>query len=286
MKITVNNLDLAQIADSGQCFRWNRAGDGSYDVIAFDRYLNIKQDGNRFTLSCDEQEWKDLWSSYLDIGTDYEGIGRSIELSGDEYLKKAYAYGSGIRILRQELWETLISFIISQNNNIKRIRGSIEAICNKAALPVINAASNVHSGQVDHSDGKASHERQVRYRFPKPSEIDREFFNDKELGLGYRDQYLADMYEYAAANPDFPGRLKALSNEELKSFRGIGAKVANCVCLFGLHHIDAFPIDTHIKQILATYYPGGFDYERYRGYGGIVQQYMFNYKLNDTKVTV
>ena len=269
MNITINNLDLSQIADSGQCFRWNRAEDGSYDVIAFDRYLNIRQDGNRFTLSCNEQEWNDIWSSYLDIGTDYEGIGRSIELSGDEYLKRAYAYGSGIRILRQELWETLISFIISQNNNIKRIRGSIEAICNKAALPVINNAS----------DGG-----RVRYRFPKPGELDREFFDDKILGLGYRDQYLADMYGYAAINPDFPGRLMEMSNEEafseLKSFRGIGAKVANCVCLFGLHHIDAFPIDTHIKQILNMYYPEGFDFERYKGYAGIVQQYMFNYKVN------
>lgn len=271
MRVTVNNMDLAQIADSGQCFRWNRAGDGSYDIIAFGRYLNIKQDGNSFTLNCSEQEWEEIWSSYLDIGTDYEGIGSSIRQSGDEYLNRAYECGNGIRILRQELWETLISFIISQNNNIKRIKGSIEAICSKAALPVIASPST------------------AGYRFPGPSDIDREFFNDRELGLGYRDVYLADMYEYAVNNPGFPDDLKAMSNKEafvkLKSFKGIGDKVANCVCLFGLHHIDAFPIDTHIKQILNTHYPEGFDFERYKGYAGIIQQYMFSYKLNDSDIS-
>ena len=270
MHITINNMDLAQIAGSGQCFRWNRICEDTYEIIAYDRYLTIKQDGHDFELSCDEEEWNTIWSAYLDTGTDYARIGRGIELSDDEYLKAAYEYGQGIRILRQDLWETLISFIISQNNNIKRIRGSIEAICVKAALSLAN----------DGPPGK--------YRFPKPQELDRDFFNDKSLGLGYRDSYLADLYEYAALNSDFPGRLKEMDNKEafleLKSFRGIGDKVANCVCLFGLHHIDAFPIDTHIKQILAGHYPKGFDFVKYKGHAGIIQQYMFNYKLNDEKV--
>ena len=115
------------------------------------------------------------------------------------------------------------------------------------------------------------------------------FFNDRALGLGYRDEYLADMYGYAAADPDFPGRLKAMDNEqalnELKQFKGIGNKVANCVCLYGLHQVDAFPIDTHIKQILKSHYPDGFDFERYEGVAGIVQQYMFYHKINAPKVT-
>lgn len=267
MIVTINNLDLAQIADSGQCFRWNRLDDKNFEVIAYDRYLKLRQDGNKFDLNCDEGQWDEIWSAYLDTDTDYEGIGKRIRESDDEYLKEAYEHGQGIRILRQELWETLISFIISQNNNIKRIRGSIEAICKKAALPVTG----------DAPEGK--------YRFPKPTELDREFFDDRELGLGYRDVYLADMYEYAALHPDFPDRLLGLDNEEafreLKSFKGIGDKVANCVCLFGLHQIDAFPIDTHIRQILNKYYPDGFDFDRYKGYAGIIQQYMFNYKLNN-----
>ena len=168
MIVTVNNLDLAQIADSGQCFRWNRLDETSFEVIAYDRYLKLKQNGNKLNLSCDEEQWNEIWSTYLDMDTDYADIGRRIRETDDEYLKKAYEHGQGIRILRQELWETLISFIISQNNNIKRIRGSIEAICRKAALPVT---------------GDAPLEK---YRFPKPTELDREFFNDWELGLGYR----------------------------------------------------------------------------------------------------
>ena len=269
MHITINNLDLAQTADSGQCFRWKRLDDGRFEVVAFDRCLMIRQMGNDFELSCDEGQWRDIWAPYLDMDTDYEDIGTRIESSEDDYLKEAYTYGSGIRILRQDLWETLISFIISQNNNIKRIRNSIEAICDKAALPL---SGDIPAGSTG------------RYRFPKPGEIDREFFNERELGLGYRDGYLADMYEYAALNPDFPGRLRDMDNEhamaELKAFKGIGTKVASCVCLYGLHHVDAFPIDTHIRQILKLYYPGGFDFERYKGCAGIVQQYMFNHKIN------
>ncbi len=265
MEILTENMDLKQIADSGQCFRWNGIDENRYEITAFGRCLNIEQDGCRFVCDCTQEEWDGIWSSYLDMETDYSGIGRKIEDSGDEYLKEAYRYGRGIRILRQELWETLISFIISQNNNIKRIRGSIEAICEKAALPVKNAPG--------------------KYRFPSPSDVDREFFNDRSLGLGYRDGYLADMYEYAAGHPDFLDSLKRMDKEEafecLLSFKGIGRKVANCVCLFGLHHVDAFPIDTHIKQILDRHYPEGFDYERYRGYAGIVQQYMFYHKIND-----
>ena len=266
MIIKIDNMSPAQITDSGQCFRWNRIGEDVYEVIAYGRYLTIGQKGNEFELSCDEAEWKEIWADYLDMDTDYAGIGRLIRDSGDEYLKQAYEYGSGIRILRQELWETLVSFMISQNNNIKRIRGSIEAICAKAALPL--------KGDAPHG----------KYRFPGPTEVDDAFFDGKELGLGYRDEYLKEMYEYARNDPDFPDRLKDMDNEaafkELKSFKGIGDKVANCVCLFGLHQIDAFPVDTHIKQILERYYPGGFDFERYKGYAGIVQQYMFNYKLN------
>ena len=266
MYIEINYFDPAKITDSGQCFRWKRLMEDVYGVTAYDRYLEIRRNGSGFELSCDEDEWKNIWSSYLDMDTDYVSIGSAITASGDEYLKAAYYYGQGIRILRQELWETIISFIISQNNNIKRIRNSIEAICSKAALPVT---------------GKAP---EGIYRFPKPGEIDRRFFDDRELGLGYRNIYLADMYEYAVTHPDFPDRLKQMDNSEamseLKSFKGIGNKVADCICLFGLHHIDSFPIDTHIKQILNIYYPKGYDYERYRGYNGIIQQYMFYYKTN------
>ena len=262
----IENMDLKQICDSGQCFRWQKIDENTYDVVAFRRYLRIKQDGNEFSLNCSEEEWSSIWKDYFDLDTDYASIGANILISGDDYLKKAYECGKGIRILRQEDFETVISFLISQNNNIKRIRNSVEAICNKASIPVIN------------EDGC------VRYAFPGPEDVDEEFFNDKTLGLGYRDGYLRDMYSYTKSNPNWISEIHKLNHQDavkkLKEFKGIGEKVANCISLFTLHNVNAFPVDTHIKQILETYYRDGFDYERYDGYLGIVQQYMFNYKIN------
>ena len=105
MKVKIENMDLSQIAGSGQCFRWNRLKEGVYEIIAFDRYLKIEQKGSVFDLSCDEDEWNGIWASYFDAGTDYAKIGEMIESSGDEYLKEAYGHGCGIRILKQDLWE-------------------------------------------------------------------------------------------------------------------------------------------------------------------------------------
>ena len=118
--------------------------------------------------------------------------------------------------------------------------------------------------------------------FPGPEDIGPDF-DFTGLGLGYRDVYLKDVYAFARSNPNWPECLKGASYEEaakdLKSHLGIGPKVADCVCLFGLHHVEAFPIDTHVKSILKEHYPGGFDFNKYKGVAGILQQYMFNYEL-------
>lgn len=269
MLISINNMDLKQICNSGQCFRWNEITDNEYELIAFDRYLKIKQNGNVFDFSCSIDEWNLIWSDYLDYNTDYEKIGNIIIESKDKYLTDAYNNGKGIRILKQDLWEVIVSFIISQNNNIKRIRNSIEAICSKAGYYVYDECGN----KIDR-----------KYRFPKADELDEQFFDDTSLGLGYRNEYLKVIFDYARNNKDWLIKLRGMSNEEamaeLKSHYGIGDKVANCICLFGLHQVNSFPIDTHIKQILNNNYPNGFDYKRYSGFEGIVQQYMFYYKIN------
>jgi len=259
--VRINHLNLDQIAASGQCFRWRRIANITYEIPAFGKSLVITDKGEgEFELSCDEEEWKTVWKSYFDLDTDYDRIGKLIMESEDEYLKAAYRYGEGIRILRQDVWEMVITFLISQNNNISRIRNSVAALCERA--------------DVGH--------------FPKPGEVDTEIFYDRTLGLGYRSEYLDRMYRYGEEHPDFVDELKRMDYmdafEFLKSFKGIGAKVANCICLFGLHQVDAFPIDTHIKQILAKNYPGGFDFERYAGVAGIVQQYMFYYDLHAKKI--
>ncbi|MCR5153380.1 MAG: 8-oxoguanine DNA glycosylase [Lachnospiraceae bacterium] len=253
----INEFDLKKTAESGECFRWREKEDGSFDIPAFGRLLNIKYiSGNTYELSCSEEDWENIWFYYFDMTTDYEDIGKRIMAGKDDHLKEAYLLGRGIRILRQDLFEIIISFLISQNNNIPRIKKSIEALC---------------------KGGK----------FPYPGEVSDDIFYKKETGLGYRADYLKEMYEYTAAAPEWLEKLKTLSYEEavseLKSHKGIGPKVADCICLFGLHHIDAFPVDTHIKQLMAKYYKAGFDLEACRGFAGIAQQYLFYYELKAEK---
>ena len=199
---------------------------------------------------------------YFDLDTDYANVARLINESEDEHLKEAYSKGSGVRILRQDLWEIIVSFIISQNNNISRITQSIDKICTRCELPALGG----------------------EYRFPYPGEVEPEFWDDSTLGLGYRNEYLKLIYEYAKENPKWLDELKTMSYDDamqsLMERKGIGKKVANCICLFGLHHVDAFPIDTHVKQLLAKYYQNGFDFDRYKGVAGIVQQYLFYYEIS------
>jgi len=260
----INNLDLKEIAESGQAFRFKEEEDGHYSLVAFDHYLDLWQNGNSISFSCSEEDFENIYRGYFDLDTDYEAIGRGILAGSDSHLKEAYELGMGIRILRQDLWEMIVTFMISQNNNIKRIRKSVEEICKKAGLPTI--------------EGKG-------YRFPKAGEIPPEFFLDKNLGLGYREQYLCGIYDFAEKNPEWLSELKECSYEEamdkLLQIKGIGKKVANCICLFGLHHVDAFPIDTHVKQLLEKYYPEGFSYDLYKGYAGIIQQYLFYYEIKN-----
>lgn len=258
--VKIDHMNPDRIAASGQCFRWVKTKENTYEIPAFGKVLAMTDRGNgEFEFSCDEDEWNTVWRNYFDLDTDYGRIGKLIEESGDEYLKAAYQYGEGIRILRQDVWEMIITFLISQNNNISRIRNSVAALCERAG---------------------AGH-------FPGPGEVDTQLFYDRTMGFGYRAEYLDKMYAYGREHPDFISDLEKMDYGEafdfLKSFKGIGAKVANCICLFGLHQVDAFPIDTHIRQILADNYPNGFDFERYAGVAGIVQQYLFYYDLHAEK---
>ena len=128
-EVRIDHMDLNQIANSGQCFRWQQIDDNTYKIPAFGRELAISQDGNIFILSCDENEWNSLWRNYFDLDTNYNEVENIIVNTNDDFLKAAYEFGSGIRILRQDLWEVIVSFIISQNNNIPRIKKSIKKLC-------------------------------------------------------------------------------------------------------------------------------------------------------------
>lgn len=171
--------------------------------------------------------------------------------SNDDFLKAAYEFGGGIRILRQDLWEVIISFIISQNNNIPRIRKSIERLC-------------------DENNGK----------FPEWYDLINIDLADK--GLGYRDEYIRNAY-YARATTFTDDNLEsgyANAKAQLMKIKGIGEKVANCILLFGLHYLDAFPVDVHIKRILDREYNGKIPEWAESKYAGLFQQYIFYYELN------
>lgn len=130
MIINIKNFNLEQIADSGQCFRWRKLDEGKYLIPAYDHQVTVAQLGEKFEFSCTGEEYKKIWEHYFDMKIDYGRIIDAID-DNDTFLKEAAAYGSGIRILNQELWEMIISYIISQNNNIPRIKKGIEAVCDR-----------------------------------------------------------------------------------------------------------------------------------------------------------
>ena len=265
--INSKNFNLEHIADSGQCFRMNRMETGRYGLIAYDRYIELTQlEENRIELSCTEEEYNLVWKDYFDMDYDYSHIITGLTEGDDEFLKNAVQFGGGLRILRQEVFETLISFIISQRKNIPAIKNCIEQLCRLYGEKI--------------TDRRFSN--QIFYTFPSPEKLAGAQRNDlRQAGLGYRDEYVLNTARAVSQGDINLGQLKELDREvalsQLLSLSGVGIKVANCVSLYGLHHIEAFPIDVWIARILKEIYHDNFNLELYSGYAGIVQQYMFYY---------
>ena len=275
MECWIPDMDLEQIAASGQCFRIE-GNEGVFSVIAGERYLEIAlvpevqaQGQGCFRLSCSQEEWDSFWSRYFDAETDYGAAKAAIDLQ-DEYLLEAARGGWGIRILRQDLWGMIITFIISQRNNIPRIRRCVELLCRRYGKEMQNFRGETY------------------YAFPGPEELSRA--TEEELracNLGYRAGYILETARMVNAGEIHLEALHAMTYPEaraaLMELKGVGIKVAECVCLFGLHHLEAFPVDTHIAQALENHYPQGFPLERYGSLSGILQQYIFFYELGKGK---
>lgn len=263
-KIKVKNFDIQKICNSGQCFRMSEIEPGTYAVIAFDSYLEISQINDEIVFSCTEKEFNDLWKEYFGLNDDYDSIERLIK--DDMYMKEAMEYGYGIRILKQDLWEMLVSFIISQQNNIPRIKKSINMLCEK------------------YGEKKFNYKNQEFYTFPTPEALKNVSEDElRECNLGYRSKYILKTATAIANDETYLNGLAQLDYEaakkELMKLYGVGIKVAECICLYALHHMDAFPVDTHIQNVLGKYYPNGFPFEKYKGYAGPLQQYAFYYDL-------
>jgi len=279
----LTSFDLGQIAGSGQCFRMVpcTGETGSYTVISAGHFLKVSQAGTTVTFFCEDGDFP-FWEQYFDLGTDYDAF-RSAVNPKDTYLKHAAEFGQGIRILRQNPWEMIITFIISQQKTIPAIRSLVETLCRHYGTKIPVTDSNDF------------------YTFPTPEQLSAASLDDLlSLKLGYRAKYIKKVCEDACAGKLDLSYLKTLSYQEamayLTGFYGIGEKVANCICLFGLHHIDAFPVDTWIKKILLKEYapktrlPKDLPqsqlcgtliqkhFSRYRGFAGVMQQYIFYYE--------
>lgn len=258
VKVELENFDVKQIARSGQCFRMNEIKPGTFEVIAYGKRLLLEQEGQQVTFHCTEREYTGLWRRYFDLETNYRYYIDHIDPE-DAYLMAAVKTGGGIRILRQELWETVVSFVISQNNSIPRIKQTIETMC-------------LRWGEAHREpDGTAWH------TFPTPAALAAADLDG--VKLGYRDKYIKRLAQNVVDGVISLDSLAAMEPEEaenyLKSIYGVGAKVAACIQLYGLHHLGSFPIDTWVKQIINTEYGGKFPVEMYNGFAGVIQQYIF-----------
>lgn len=264
MKITINDdFDLDKIINSGQCFRPKKTGDNTYRFVTGEHIVEITNvsshsaisDPNAPTeldVSCREKEWNEVWQSYFDLDTDYRKIRAGIPKE-DTYLKEAASCGAGIRILRQDRFEMLISFIISQRKSIPAIRTSVERLVERYG----------HDGF-----------------FPNPVELLAATEDDLcACGLGYRVPYVRKATELVAHKDIDLDALDDLSDEELfgelKSFHGVGDKVANCIALFAYHRTGRAPVDTWIARVINEQYAGVNPFPRYGNVAGIMQQYMF-----------
>lgn len=275
--IKAENFSLDQIWQSGQCFRMvqvkdNQKDEGQgarYEMIAGQRYLEAVSFGRECILSCGEREYEDFWREYFDLDGDYEGYMGRIDPK-DVYLCKAAKLGWGIRILKQDLWETLVSFLISQQNHIVRIRRCIDNICEK------------------YGEKKLSESGKPYYGFPGPEAL--AGLGEDELmacNLGYRSKYVVRAARSVVLGEIDLEKVRGMNyreaKEELLKLFGVGEKVAECICLFALHHLEAFPVDTHINQALEKHYRKGFPKRRYKGIQGVMQQYIFYYELHGDK---
>ncbi|MCQ2398734.1 MAG: hypothetical protein MJ052_05490 [Sphaerochaetaceae bacterium] len=249
--VSQNDFDIAQTLDCGQAFRWSSCGDGSFEGYFLNNRLKISETGKGTFLfhNVSEDEYLGIWKNYFDFDTDYGELKK--RFSEDETLAKACEFASGIRILRQDPWETLCSFIISQNNNIPRIKGIIGRLCER------------YGG------------------FPSALRLSEETADSLAyLRSGFRAKYIEDAAKKIASGEISTGAAAVLpledAKKELMKIKGVGPKVADCVLLFGMHRMDAYPVDVWIKRVLARFYPDGMP-QCTKGFEGAAQQYLFHY---------
>lgn len=265
------NFDPAQVFDCGQCFRFDKKSDGSYCGVARGKYIEVRKEKEDVIISnCTREDFDGIFRDFFDLDFDYTAAAKS--LSVDDILKKASDFGSGIRILHQDTWEALCSFIISQNNNIPRIKGIIANLCRQYGEPIYRDSDGV-----------------IHYSFPSAEVI--AGAGEKgmaELRTGFRAKYIYDAASKVASGSIDLSAPYGMSYSEgaryLSEIKGVGLKVASCVLLFAYRKYDAFPVDVWVKRILEKYYDGKVGAEYFGEYAGLAQQYLFYYERCENNV--
>ena len=274
-----NTFELKDIFECGQCFRFNKQEDESYTGVVGNNVINVKKVDNEIHIkSVGQENLEELVINYFDLNRDYEQIKDKLSKI-DENMQKSISYGKGIRILNQDLWETIISFIISANNNIPRIKGIIDRMSERYGKKII-------------FEGKEY------YTFPTVDELSKASVEDlRALGLGFRD---VRVYETTKMIKNKEVDLEQLKNEKdfnklrntLLTLPGVGPKVADCILLFStLKRWEAFPIDVWVRRVMNELYIKNPDetkvkkeeiekiaYEKFGNLAGIAQQYLFYWK--------
>lgn len=261
LELPPDELNLSATLDCGQAFRWTEQPDGSWAGAAGNRYLRLRREGTRVLLSCGEGDAA-YWRNYFDAGEAYrEKLTRLKELH--PVLAEAAALYPGVRILRQEPWEALCSFLISQNNNIPRIKGILGRFCRLFGEPIPETDE---------------------YAFPRPEALLGKTVEDlAPLRAGYRAKYLlgaAEMVCCGGVELAETARLPAAyGRDELQKLPGVGPKVAECVLLYGFHKTECFPMDVWMKRAMAALLPGRVPAD-FGEDAGLAQQLIFHYSRN------
>ena len=269
----INDFNVVHVFDCGQCFRFYQEEDGSYTGVAFKRVINVDYRDNKLIIdNANIKEFNDIWRKFFDLDRDYSLVKKQLSEIDDTMIKST-EFGHGIRIIKQDEWETIVSFITSANNRIPMIKRAIEGISEKYGELIGEYRGKKH------------------YTFPSPEKMKELTLEDLKIsGVGFRAKYILD-----AANKVVNGdvdiyNLKdceySMAKKELMTINGVGPKVSDCILLFSMDKYNAFPIDVWVKRVMEYfYYPEGIDNkvlqvkadEKFGKLAGFAQQYLFYY---------
>lgn len=269
----VEDFNIKHIFECGQCFRWKKEENESYTGVAKGKILNVEEKGDKIYLNnTNLEDFNNIWHDYFDLGTNYTEIKNKLK-EMDEYLDKATDFGWGIRVLKQDQWEMLISFIISSNNRIPMIQKAIDNLSKKFGK------------FIGEYNGKEY------YAFPTPQELSRASKEEiRACQTGFRDKYIKSTADAVANNNDNVYGYSMLDTEqcrkELLKFNGVGPKVCDCISLFGMQKYDTFPVDVWVKRVMQEFYVDedmslpkirAYALDKFGELAGFAQQYLFYY---------